>query len=222
MKHIHVRNLDKYQDGYKDRRHYWAKIYLEMIQGNPESEMLNEIDFSRLVKLIVLESCTRNKIPASEAYLSRKGFDFKLRKLDETIKSLSHFIEVTDVTENNDSVTVSLPREEESREEKKERCKRAIFKKPTLEELKELFGGKGFPAEAERFFGHYEANGWRVGRNPMQSLQHAVANWIRNMETYGKAEAKPFVKKQSKPKTGCEGCGGTGKLPDGKKCWCWT
>lgn len=222
MKHIHVRNLDKYQDGYKDRRHYWAKIYLEMIQGNPESEMLNEIDFSRLVKLIVLESCTRNKIPASEAYLSRKGFDFKLRKLEETLKSLSHFIEVTDVTEINDSVTVSLPRVEKSREEKKELCAREVFKKPTLEELKEIFKGKGFPAEAEKFFGHYEANGWRVGRNPMRSLNHAAANWIRNMGTFCKPEAKPIVKREEKPNPNCDPCKGTGKLPDGKRCWCWS
>lgn len=96
------------------------------------------------------------------------------------------------------------------------------FKKPSPEELKELFVGKGFPAEAEKFFGHYEANGWRVGRNPMRSVQHAAANWIRNIGAYGKAEALPAVKREKKPNPACTACGGKGKLLDrpAVSCWC--
>ena len=119
MKYIHVRNLEKYQDGYKDRKHYWSKIYLEMIQGNAQSEMLCEVDFARLVKMIVLESCTQKMTLLSEAYLVRKGFDFGLRSLESTLKELSHFIEIVDVTESHEISTEVLPREEKRREEKK-------------------------------------------------------------------------------------------------------
>ena len=37
-------------------------------------------------------------------------------------------------------------------------------------------------AEANRFLNYYEANGWRVGRNPMKSWTHAVNNWVSNSE----------------------------------------
>lgn len=52
------------------------------------------------------------------------------------------------------------------------------FKKPSLDEVK-LAGDKGGLPEAEavKFFNYYESNGWKVGRNPMRSLPHAIANW---------------------------------------------
>lgn len=166
---------------------------MDMICCNHESEMLSEIAFARLVKLIVMETCSGKPSPASESYLSRKGFDFGIQNLGETINELSHFVEIIDVTE---TVEVLLPREEKSREEKsrKDICtlpqtRTVGFKKPNIEELKAVFGEKGFPAEAEKFFDYYEANGWRVGRNPMKSWQSAVANWIRNGKTYGTLES---------------------------------
>ncbi len=52
------------------------------------------------------------------------------------------------------------------------------FKKPTLDEVKLLAAKSGLSdLEAEKFFNHYESNGWRVGRNPMKSLSHSIATW---------------------------------------------
>jgi hypothetical protein len=52
------------------------------------------------------------------------------------------------------------------------------FKKPTLEELKPMFTAEALPeTEAEKFFNHYESNGWRVGKNPMKSLPATIRNW---------------------------------------------
>jgi hypothetical protein len=206
MKYIHVRNLEKYQDGYKDRKHHWAKVYLDMIQGNPESEMLCEIDFARLVKLIVLETCHQKPTPVSEEYLQRRSFDFGIRSLKSTLSELSHFIDIVEVTEVRGETLrrVDKSREEKSRVERES----ARFKKPGLEDLKNLFREKGVSPEgaareAQRFLDHYEANGWRVGRNPMKSVPHAVANWIRNGQTFGtipgdseRANSMNFNKKQ--------------------------
>jgi hypothetical protein len=58
------------------------------------------------------------------------------------------------------------------------------FKKPTLEEVKLGCAKAGLPdSEAERFWNHYESNGWRVGKNPMRSWPSALANWKVNFET---------------------------------------
>lgn len=39
--------------------------------------------------------------------------------------------------------------------------------------------------EAERFFSYYEANGWRVGKNPMKNWQHALIGWKMRSNEYG-------------------------------------
>lgn len=61
---------------------------------------------------------------------------------------------------------------------------RPRFLKPDLERVKLAFAKAGMPeVEAEKFFNYYESNGWKVGRNPMRSLNHAVANWKIRWQT---------------------------------------
>ena len=38
--------------------------------------------------------------------------------------------------------------------------------------------------QAPRFVNYYEANGWKVGRNPMQDWQAAANNWLLNAKQY--------------------------------------
>jgi hypothetical protein len=45
--------------------------------------------------------------------------------------------------------------------------------------------------EAEKFFNYYTANGWKVGRNPMRSWRHALANWKLNAQTYNSPSRGP-------------------------------
>jgi uncharacterized protein YdaU (DUF1376 family) len=54
------------------------------------------------------------------------------------------------------------------------------FIKPSLTELVDAFAGKVTDSghQAGLFLCHYESNGWKVGKNPMKSWQHAVTNWI--------------------------------------------
>jgi hypothetical protein len=40
--------------------------------------------------------------------------------------------------------------------------------------------------EAEKFVNYYTSNGWRVGKNPMKSWQHAANTWITNTKQYAK------------------------------------
>lgn len=60
------------------------------------------------------------------------------------------------------------------------------FEKPSLETVKLQAAKIGLlESEAEKFFNYYEANGWRVGRNPMKSWPHALINWKNNCNQYG-------------------------------------
>jgi hypothetical protein len=57
------------------------------------------------------------------------------------------------------------------------------FEKPTLETIKLWMAKAGLPeVEADKFFDHYESNGWKVGHNPMKSLEATLRNWKRNFE----------------------------------------
>lgn len=52
------------------------------------------------------------------------------------------------------------------------------FAPPTREELDLEAAKIGLPPEqVDQFAAYYGANGWRVGRNPMKSWPHALANW---------------------------------------------
>lgn len=116
MEYIHVRNLEKYHPGYKDRQLSWAKIFINMADGDPDMEMVtNEIDWARLIKMILLELRAKKPLPNDNGYWLKKGFDLKKRPMSLTLKMLHSFLEV-----RYESVTQSREekkRKEESREE---------------------------------------------------------------------------------------------------------
>ena len=65
------------------------------------------------------------------------------------------------------------------------------MKKPTEDELKLAFAKTGLPfEEMTKFVNHYESNGWKVGRNPMRSWQHAVGNWASGYRERKQIEAQ--------------------------------
>lgn len=49
--------------------------------------------------------------------------------------------------------------------------------KPTIDEVKEYCRERKNNVDPQRFFDFYEANGWRVGRNPMKNWKAAIRNW---------------------------------------------
>lgn len=60
------------------------------------------------------------------------------------------------------------------------------FQKPQIHEVKMYFAEKDQPSEeAEKFFNHYESNGWLVGgKAEMKNWQAAARNWILNTKKF--------------------------------------
>lgn len=52
--------------------------------------------------------------------------------------------------------------------------------KVTLEEARKHHADKGYHFDVEMWYGHYQANGWKVGRNPMKDWRAAMVTWERN------------------------------------------
>lgn len=192
MQFVHVKSLEEYHPGYKDRELQWCKAYFKMINADPDFEMLDEIDRWRFLAFVMLELQIKKPVPLNDDYLRRKGFDLKKRPMSLTLKMLHNSLDI--VTEDGQSL---CPREEEDKdkEEDKEKEKRG-FQKPTLENLKDYFSNPetgGLEAasalvEASKFLNHYEAVGWVVGkaRKPMKNWRGAAATWITNCREWGK------------------------------------
>lgn len=72
------------------------------------------------------------------------------------------------------------------------------FRKPTVIEVQDYMTDRGFPTPlliAENFVNHYQAKGWKVGRDAMQDWRACVRTWESKMKKDGdwpKPEAKQF------------------------------
>lgn len=72
--------------------------------------------------------------------------------------------------------------------------KRKVFKKPAVDEIRAYCAERHNSVDAEHFYDHYEANGWKVGgKSPMKDWRAAVRTWEKNNYTsYGRKEQRQF------------------------------
>lgn len=65
---------------------------------------------------------------------------------------------------------------------------RSVFSKPTIDDISTYFSEYAFSqniqvdllTEPNRMFDYYEANGWKVGRNPMKDWKATCRTWLAN------------------------------------------
>jgi hypothetical protein len=93
----------------------------------------------------------------------------------------------------------TMPNQEQEQEQKQEQKKTYgasaphVFKRPALEEVSEYCKERGNSVDPRAWFNHYEANGWKVGRNAMKDWKAAVRTW----ETNGNSNANGNGKQKS-------------------------
>ena len=212
MDYIHVKNLEKYHPGYKDRNLLWCKIYFSMLNADPEFELVPEIDKWRFIAFVMLELQTKKPIPADITYLNRKGFDLKKRAISLTLKVLHNFIEVVTADEKLCGVD-----KEEDKEEDKD--KELI---DNFEKARKIYPGtKRGISEFQDFCKKYPKR-WReiapllipailsqIAGRKTRTAAHAFVpdwkhfkTWINNHCWEEEGEAKPESKKHK-----CWGCG---------------
>lgn len=64
------------------------------------------------------------------------------------------------------------------------------FVKPSISEIEEYVEVKGYEIIAQHFYDYYEANGWKVGKNPMKDWKATIRNWARNNKNWSKSVKK--------------------------------
>ena len=69
------------------------------------------------------------------------------------------------------------------------------MQRPSVWEVENFCRTQGLTlVDAQRFVDYYEANGWKVGRNPMRSWQAAARNWQRRELQYQQPAAMAAIK----------------------------
>ena len=89
-----------------------------------------------------------------------------------------------DSDSDSDSDSVFILKKEKNKKEKTKK-----FIKPTLQEVQAYCQERHNNVNPEQFIAYYEANGWKVGRNPMKNWQACIRTWEGN--GYNKAPPKP-------------------------------
>ena len=90
-------------------------------------------------------------------------------------------------TNQENPATEPQPEEKPAQEIQQEKPKRKNFVKPTVEEIAAFCKEKNININVNKFFLHYESNGWHVGKTPMKSWKAAVQKWAENNYDNNKA-----------------------------------
>lgn len=86
----------------------------------------------------------------------------------------------SDAKKQNQRQVQTLPAK--AGESKKRLCR---FHPPAREEVAAYCVQRGNAINPDRFYDHYEANGWKVGKAPMQDWRAAVRNWEQREQEFG-------------------------------------
>ena len=187
MKYIHIKNLEKYHPGYKDRTLQWAKIYFKMVQGDPDCEMIeDETDWGRLIKFIILELQAQRAIPLDNKYLTKKGFNLEKRPISLTIQMLHNFISIVDVaTQLKNPLHVDKDKDKEEDKEKEKYIKYVFLSKNEYQSLTDKFGKKNTDTYIESLNDYIGSKGKKY-----KSHYHTLRTWMRRDKIYKPREEK--------------------------------
>lgn len=75
---------------------------------------------------------------------------------------------------------VSEDKESIGEESIEDKPKRKRFVPPTLDEVKAFILENNYSVDADRWFSYYEANGWKVGKNPMKDWKASIRYWQKD------------------------------------------
>ena len=127
------------------------------------------------------------KAIGSEAASTRRARE--CRKRQQALQSNGIALQGnTDATNCNTEIEIEKEIDTDKEIEKeREKGKKAgsRFVPPTLEEVSAFIAENNYRVNAEKFIDYYNANGWKVGKNPMRDWKAVLRNWNRNEKDKG-------------------------------------
>ncbi|MCG3177021.1 MAG: hypothetical protein MOGMAGMI_01985 [Candidatus Omnitrophica bacterium] len=184
MQYIHVKNLEKYHPGYKDRNLQWCKAYFTMVNADPQFEMVPEVDKWRFLALVMLELQIKRPVPYDTNYLMRKGFNDKEHPISLSLQMLQNFIEV--VTEEGNSCSVDKDAVTEKKESRNTKKQEPVTDEVWLAELKKdsIYSHINIDQEIGKM------KRWLELRPARKFSRRFIINWLNKIE-------RPIVQKKA-------------------------
>ena len=145
-----------------------------------KKECLNKnVKYSYKVVEIVPElSSNEQEVFSTQPELSSGGD----RNFFPVVQELSSGNNKIDNIYDNKIDNITIKEKKEIKEKKKDlpETKERVFKKPSVEEISSYCQERNNNINPEQFYDYYEANGWKINRNPMKDWKATVRNWERN------------------------------------------
>ena len=145
-----------------------------------KKECLNKnVKYSYKVVEIVPElSSNEQEVFSTQPELSSGGD----RNFIPVVQELSSGNNKIDNIYDNKIDNITIKEKKEIKEKKKDlpETKERVFKKPSVEEISSYCQERNNNINPEQFYDYYEANGWKINRNPMKDWKATVRNWERN------------------------------------------
>ena len=173
---------------FEDRWHYIALLCL-MQQGvlDTENELLERKIAVKLgVQLPALQEIKKRLMDVEliQNNFRPVGWNKKQYKSDSSVERTRKYRKNKD-KKTCDVTTPSLQRhcdalDTDTEQNRKKNSRR--FTPPTVAEIKEYIKEKNYYVDADRFFNHYEANNWMIGKNKMKKWKAALANWNKKAD----------------------------------------
>ena len=186
---------------------YWARLgdlpyklaLQKLCAGNAtalrslcDSKIIVEQDGKIHIKFLDIQLKERGAISKQNSEIAKKAWEERKK---------NKVFDANALRTQSERITNAMPIEENRIEEniKKEdsmlvKTASPYAKKiiPTLDEVIEylVLEKNESQNEAEKFFDYYQANGWRVGKNPMKDWKAAARNWLKNASNYNKQTLK--------------------------------
>lgn len=175
---VHIKNLEKYHPGYKDRVLQWAKVYFNVISGDPDWDLIdNEIDKWRLIAMICLELRAQKPLPNIDSYWS-KYFNIKKRQMSLTLNMLHNFIVVVTVDRKLCCIDKEKDKEKEGERESVTEPRThqdfVLLKDPDFEKLVSTMGRFCVLDYIDRLNNYIGSSGKRY-----RSHYHTILSWWR-------------------------------------------
>ena len=111
----------------------------------------------------------------------------KWEKLQSDNKQITS--NLTDKQQTNNKQITTTKESKENKEVKKQEIERERkrFYPPSIEEVEDYFFEKNcqqYKQEASKFWYHYDANGWKVGKNKMKNWKSAASGWLTRIDNF--------------------------------------
>ena len=168
-----------------------VKVTLLFLHNNGMLEESEENHFlmTETIKCIGSESTSADRVRRHREAKKKKALQCNEQVTIGNTK-IEQEIE-TEIEQETEIETEEEQEQEQEQEPKAKKGKAKRFTKPTLAQIQAYCIERNNNVDAERFYDYYEANGWKVGKNPMKDWKASVRTWERNGYSSNAQERAP-------------------------------